>query len=426
MGRALRLFTFICIATLVAFFCACGGSSSNTASTTSPSASGGGSSSGAGSSGSSSSPGSASPGTGSGGLSSSFVAYAYTGGTSEIRAYGVSSNGTLTPVSGSPFSFSTALNETIVTNGSNLYASDTSNSNINIFSINRSTGSLNLASTTSALAGDPNSMMYTVGLALDHTGSSLYVNLGLSDQDSGINLFAVGSGSTAQEVKFLDTGAYAQPPLVFSPDNRFAYSSLCTARVDGVFGYARASDGTLTRLSSASPVPGPTGIQGVGFCPGPLAVSARGYMAIVWLPDAMGSSVQSSQPYLVTYKINSDGTLSEVSNSQVPTASTSSIGGSNSFHTIALNFDPSGGVLAVAGDGGVQTYSLNGNGALTPASGPLNGGVSFLSVAWDNANHVFATTSAQLYVYSSTSGVLAPVSGSPYAGDQNLAVLPLQ
>jgi 6-phosphogluconolactonase (cycloisomerase 2 family) len=336
----------------------------------------------------------------------------------------VNSNGSLTAVAGSPFAFSTN-NQNIVTNGSNLYAIDPSDSNLNVFSINRSTGSLSLAATTSALAGDPNSSMYSVGLALDHTGSSLYVNLGISDEDSGINLFTVGSGATAQEVKFLDTGAYAEPPLVFSPNNQYGYSSLCTARVIGVFAYARASDGTLTSIKLGDP-PGPTGISGVGFCPGPLAVSAKGYVALVWLPDAMGSSVPSNQPYVMTYTMNSDGTLTVVSNSQTAIASTSSVGAANAYHTIALNFDPSGSVLAVAGNGGVQTYSLNGNGMLTPAGAAQNAGVSFQSVAWDNANHVFAASSSELYVYNSASGVLTPAAGSPNPGDQNVAVLPLQ
>lgn len=352
------------------------------------------------------------------------MAFAYTASASEIRAYGVNSDGSLTAVSGSPFAFSTAKNENIVTNGSNLYASDSSDSNIDIFSINKSTGSLSMAATASALTGAPSTLL-TVGLALDHTGSSLYASLGLSDQDSGLNLFAVESGATAQEIKFLDTGAFAEPPLVFSPNNQFAYSDLCTARVDGVFGYARASDGTLTSINLANP-PGPTGITGVGFCPGPIAVSAKGFMAIVWLPDALGSSVPSNQPFVVTYAMNSDGTLTAVSNSQVPTASTSSIGSSTNFNTIAVNFDPSGSVLAVAGNGGVQTFSLNGNGMLTPVGTPQNAGLSFQNVAWDTSNHVFATSSSQIFVYSSSSGVLTPASGSPNAGDPELAVLPLQ
>ena len=420
MSRELRLFVFLCLVTFIGLFTACGGSSnSNTAST-------GNNGSGSGSSGSSSGTGSASPGSGSGsGSSSSFVSYVYTAGASEIHAYGVNANGSLTAVSGSPFAFSTAQNDRIATNGSNLYAIDSSFANIDIFSINRSTGSLLMAGTASALTGDPSQSDQAAGLALDHTGSSLYVSVGLSDQDSGINAFAVGSASTAQQIKFLSTGAFTEPPVLFSPNNQFAYSDLCTARVAGVFGYARASDGTLTSINLANP-PGPTGPSGVGFCPGPLAISAKGYMAIVWIPFAFASSVPSNQPFVVTYTINSDGTLTAVSNSQVAPASTSSIGNSASFNAIAVGFDPSGSVLAVAGNGGIQTYSLNGSGMLTPVGAPLNAGVSFQNVAWDNSSHVFATSSSQLYVYSSTSGMLTPATGSPYAGDQELAVLPLQ
>lgn len=420
MSRELRLFVFLCLATFVGLLAACGGSSnSNTASS-------GNSGSGSGSSGSGSGTGSASPGSGSGsGSSSSFVSFTYSAGANEIHAYGVNSNGSLTAVSGSPFAFSPAQNDKIATNGSNLYAIDSSFANIDIFSINKSTGALSMAGTSSALTGDPGQGDQAGGLALDHTGSSLYVSVGLSDEDSGINAFTVGSASTVQEIKFLSTGAIAEPPLLFSSNNQFAYSDLCTDRVDGVFGYARASDGTLTSINLANP-PGPTGPSGVGFCPGPLAISAKGYMAIVWVPFALASSVPSNQPFVVTYTINSGGTLTEVSNSQVAPASTSGVGGSNSDNPIAVGFDPSGSVLALAGNGGIQTYSLNGSGMLTPVSAPLNAGVSFQNVAWDNSSHVFATSSSQLYVYSSTSGVLTPATGSPYAGDQELTVLPLQ
>ena len=414
MRRLLSLFTSLGLVIVVCLFAACGGGNSSNSATNSASPG----ASGSGSSGSGSSSGSASPGTGSSGGSSSFVAYAYTASASEIRAYGVSSNGSLTSVSGSPYAFSTVQNGNIVTNGSNLYAIAEGYTNLNIFSVNKSSGALALAATTGAIAGDPNPMDLAAGLALDHTGSFLYVDVGLSDQDSGINVFTAGGGPSAQQIKYLSTGAYTEPPLVFSPNNQFAYSDLCTARVDGVFGYVRASDGTLTSMNPGN-LQGPTGSPGVGFCLGPLAASVKGYMAIVWIPTALGSSVPSNQPYVVTYTINSDGRLTAVSNSQVAPASTSG-------NKIVVNFDPTGSVLALAGDAGVQTYSLNGNGALTPIGAPQNAGSSFQNVAWDTANHLLATTSNQLYVFNSSSGVLTPASGSPYAGDQQLAVLPLQ
>jgi hypothetical protein len=127
--------------------------------------------------------------------------------------------------------------------------------------------------------------------------------------------------------------------------------------------------------------------------------------------------------FLMTYKINGDGTLTAVSGSQQQTASTAD---SSSANTVAANFDPSGTVLAMAGNGGIQTYSLNGNGTLTPAGAAQNAGVKFQNVAWDDSNHVFATNSSNLFVFNSANGILSQASGSPYAGGQALTVLPLE
>jgi hypothetical protein len=164
-------------------------------------------------------------------------------------------------------------------------------------------------------------------------------------------------------------------------------------------------------------------VTGAAFCPGALAVSAKGYLAVVWVRDFMCCGSSENHVFLMTYKINGDGTLTAVSGSQQQTASTAD---ASSANTVAANFDPSGTVLAMTGNGGIQTYSLNGNGMLTPAGSPQNAGVKFQKVAWDNSNHVFATDSSQLYVFNSSSGMLSPASGSPYAGGQAVTVLPLQ
>ena len=414
MGQILRFLNFVCLATFVGLFTACGSTgSSNTTSTSTPgvtSGSGGSGSTGSGT-GSSGSGGSGGSGSGSG-SSASFVAYAYTASASEIRAYGVNSDGSLAAVSGSPYAASLE-NSSIVTNGSNLYAIAEDQNNVDIYSINNSSGALALASTAS------NQNDVSGGLALDHTGSSLYVSVGCCDENGGVSVFTVGSGSTAQRIQFANGPAIQPSPLVFSPNNQFTYFFGCSARVEGVFGYTRATDGTLTSFNPGQPTP-PTGNSGEAFCPERLAVSAKGDMAILWVPFAFASRGQvGTETYVMTYAINSDGTLTAIANSQVKTASSAQ-------NKVALKFDPTGSVLAVAGDGGVQTYSLNGTGTLTPAGAPLNVGVTFQNVAWDNSNHVFATSSTQLYVYNSMSGVLTPAAGSPNAGDPNLAVLPLR
>jgi hypothetical protein len=148
-----------------------------------------------------------------------------------------------------------------------------------------------------------------------------------------------------------------------------------------------------------------------------MAISAKGFLAIGY--SALNGL---STNYMIGfYKINFDGTLIPLPSWVVTTASNSA-----SNAKLAISFDPTGAYLAVAGNGGVQTFPLNSNGILPPIGAPQNSGVNFQSVAWDSSNHVFATSATQLYVYNSQEGQLSPAAGSPQQGGAGLAVLPLR
>jgi 6-phosphogluconolactonase (cycloisomerase 2 family) len=400
----------------VGLLASCGSTSSNNVNNTNnPSAGtpGSGSSSGSGSAGSGSGSGSGTSGSGSG-TSTSYVSYAYAASTSAIVGYGVNSDGSLTPLAGSPYAASLVQNTNIVTNGANLYAIAEGDTNLDVFAIDKSSGALTLANTTNAIAGDPNSGDIAFRLALDHTGSSLYAAVG-TNIDGGVNVFTVGSTSNAQQVQYLAGPSLPLSPQVFSSNNQFGYASACSARVEGIFGFTRASDGTLKSMNPGTPQ-GPTGNPGEAFCPHALATSAKGYLAVLWMPFGFASSGQvGTETYVMTYTINADGTLTAVANSQVKTASTSA-------NTVATNFDPTGSFLAVAGDGGVQTFAINANGAPAAVASPQSAGANFQNVAWDNSNHLFAANSSQLYVFNSSTGVLTQASGSPHTGGPELAV----
>lgn len=396
----------------------CGGSSKSASSTTPGGTST--SSSGSGSTGSSN-PGSTGSGGSGSSTSSSAVAYAYTANGNSILGYAVNADGSLTAVSGSPFAVSTQANQAaqgaLVTNGANLYAIAPGGTNLEIMPINKANGALSQPSSSSAIAGDPSSSDVAQSLSMDATGGSLYVEAGLSDLDSGINVFAAESNASVKQVQFLGTGAITQSALVFTADNKFAYTDDCAARSSGIAGYERASDGTLTRFSVPEATP-PANSPGIGYCPIAIAASATGHLAIAWIPfQYLSSGTAGNQTYIGIYNVNVDGTLYLIPNSGVTTASTNSV---------AINFDPTGNLLAVAGNGGVQTYALTSAGMLTPVATPQDAGVSFAYVAWDKSNHVFATSSSQLYVFNSNNGALTPANGSPYGGGSGLAVLPLQ
>jgi len=392
--RLFVLITSICVILSFGLLAGCGSGLSSSSSNTS------GNSGGSGSSGSGSSSG-----------------YVYTAGANAINAYSVNSDGSLTAVSGSPYSAGTV--NFIVTNGSNVYTIASDNQTLDVYSLNKSSGALTMASSTNAIAGNPNTGDFAGPLSLDHTGTSLYVQNYDSSGDDGYNFFNVSSGSTATQVQWDGSSEVFGPALVFSPDNNYAYSGNCYHASWSTFRYTRASNGTLsspTMLTGAdgSPVMNP----GDQPCPVAFAVSATGYLAI-----AYSAQPQPGTFLIGTYKINSDGSLTPVTNSMATTASN---GGTNGQSTVAINFDPTGTYLAVAGNGGVQTFSLGSSGLLTAAGSAQDAGTAFLNVGWDKSNHVFATTSSQLYVWTSNNGNLSPVSGSPYSGGAGLAVLPSQ
>ena len=349
------------------------------------------------------------------GSGSAIVSYAYTANPNGINAYGVVAGGSLTAAPGSPYAAST--DTYVVTNGTALFTVDNAGSTLQTYSLNKTDGSLTLANTANAIQGNPYPQDIVSTLALDHTGASLYVSQFDSAGDDGIGIFDV-SAAIPRFLTFFSANEQFGPPPVFSPDNQYAYTGNCYHATWSVFGYKRASDGSLT---SFDPGPGaqapPKSDPDTMYCPGPMAVSAKGFLAIGY-SELNGTSTSHMIGF---YKINFDGTLIPLPTWVVTTASTS-----DSNATLAISFDPTGTYLAVAGNGGVQTFPLNSNGILPPIGAPQNSGVAFQSVAWDNTNHVFATSQTQLYVYNSQEGQLSPAPGSPQPGGAGLAVLPLK
>jgi len=410
MGLRLRtlvvLGTSIGVLLFLGLLAGCGSSNSNSSST-------GSSGSGSGTSGSTN-PGS--NGSSSSG-SSGNLSYVYTAGANSILGYGVNGDGSLTAVSGSPYATDTDMN--VVTNSSNLYTVGSDGVTLKAYSIDKSTGALTPAGTTNAIVGNTNPQDIVGSLALDLTGASLYIGEFDSSGDDGVNFFNVSSGSTPTEVAYDGSSEVFGPALVFSPDNKFAYSGNCYQANWHVFSYTRSSNGTLSAPNWATGADGPPVTTPGEFpCPAAFAVSSRGFLAIAYTAQPQGGS------YLLgTYTINSDGSLTPVASSMATTASD---GGSTGNSPVSINFDPSGTYLAVAGDGGVQTFAMSLTGILTSIGQPQDSGVSFQQVAWDKSSHVFATTSSQLYVWNSNNGTLSPASGSPYSGGKGLAVLPLQ
>ncbi len=342
----------------------------------------------------------------------------YTAGANAITGYGVNADGSLVAVPNSPYTANT--NTYLVTNGADLYTANSSGNTLDIYSLNRSDGSLTAAGTVNALAGNPMSGALVSSLSMDHSGTSVYAGTNDGVGDNGFNLFQVGANGTLTQKQYFGSGEDYGGPLAFASNNKYLYGDSCYKAAWQLYGLQRASDGTLTSLDigaqNGPPVVGRNNYN--GYCPYALAASAKNYLAVSY------ASIGTSQPYqLETFAINSDGTLTAIATSQATTASNTGNGGPGA---IAIQFDPTGTYLAVAGNGGVQIFAIDAGGNLSGVGTPQDAGVNFQNVAWDNSNHVFATSNNQLYIWNATNGQLSPATGSPYSGATGLIVLPLK
>jgi 6-phosphogluconolactonase (cycloisomerase 2 family) len=250
-------------------------------------------------------------------------------------------------------------------------------------------------------------------LTIDRTGHTLYaveVEYDGSDNDaySIWNINADGSLTFVSNVgPDVDYNKY----LSFTANNLYAYGYGCYFIDWDVFGLRRNSDGTLSSFDSGALAPPSNDF----LCPGGVATSALGYAVVPFIDVEM----QGSLYQLASYTENSDGTLTLIQSSVINT----------SFGDVRnVVFDPTGQYLALAGDGGIQMYSLQPGGAITPVGSLVDSNVPFNMLAWDNDNHLYGISGAGLYVFTASSGVLTPVPGTPLPVTEagSLAVLPAQ
>lgn len=352
-------------------------------------------------------------GTGGGtGTGQATVAYVYVGGSNFggsalISGFNITADAVAHPLPRSPYSGPAG---SVVTNGAYVFATD--GTNIQTYTRNAD-GSLVRGPSISGVAHNDTPTGSGVGpLTLDRTGQNLYVgeiNFQGAENDA-IAQFAIVSGGV---LNFLTNSAInvdAASPLTFSQDNRFAYGQGCYFINFDLFGLARQANGTLQFFNDNAAIP-LTGNPNDTVCPDSSSASAKNYLAL----EAGVVGTSNPNNFLATYRINSDGTLSLVPNSNVPVT----IGG-------VLAFDPSGNYVALAGSGGIQVFQLNANGIPAPLGMPQQTSVKFDAARWDNSGHLYAIGNSGLYVFNFAQGILTEA-GSPYpvSSEGSLTVLPL-
>ncbi|MGH9586410.1 MAG: hypothetical protein ACRD3F_05625 [Acidobacteriaceae bacterium] len=354
----------------------------------------------------------------------STVAYVYVansagGNTTEISAFAANAVGRLKPIPGSPFMEQAGY---MVANGKYLMA--VSGSKINSYRIG-SNGSLSFAVGTNYQQVQPG-CGFANQLVFDHTGKSLYVTEYDADcSNNALTNWAVDSQTGALDYLGLtDTGNWNINAAYFIHNNKYAYTAYNDACMYySMNGFKRAANGKLTEFTPAmnSPKP-PANIR--AYIPYLGAADTTNHVAFAEIP-ANPPGCASAPVQLATYTVKPNGSLSTTSSfANMPTTAIRNL--------YDMKMSPSGKLLAVAGQEGLQVFHFNGAAPIKHYTGllttdPIN------QMFWDNANHLYAITGVfnskvnHLHVFTITPTGFRETPGSPYtiSGPQYLIVQPV-
>ncbi len=353
------------------------------------------------------------------------VAYVYVtnsagGNTTEISAFAADSKGRLKPVTGSPFMENAGY---MVANGKYLMA--VSGSNINSYRIAKD-GSLSFAVSTNYQQVEQPGCGFPSQLIFDHSGKSLYVTESQVDcANNGVTNWAVDWATGALDYLGLtDTGNWNINAAYFIGNDKYAY----TAYNDSCMYYSmnrftRAANGKLTESSSVMLSPkAPAKFR--AYIPYLGAADPTNHIAFAEYP-ANPPGCTSDPVQLATYTVNSNGSLTTTStHANMPTTAIRTV--------YDMKMSPSGKLLAVAGQEGLQVFHFHGAAPITHYTGlltkdPIN------EMFWDNSNHLYAITGVygsnanRLHVYTITPTGYHEAPGSPHEihGPQYIIVQPL-
>lgn len=327
--------------------------------------------------------------------------------TNEITAFTAASDGKLTPVSGSPFRENVAA---MATNGKYLLAISRNTTNLDTFAM-ESGGALHYV-TSADYASHTNGDCASAGqLFFDHTGKNLYVQEFNADcANTGVASFALNNSNGYLSYLGLDiTGAFPgdNNAAWFIGNNAYAYTAVnSNCMYYNTYGFKRTSTGTLVNAGGLANYPTPPKAFR-RYIPELVAADPTYNLAILVQPADPPGCV-NAPPQIATYTANTSGILTTGSTSaNMPTTLISS--------PYDMKMSPSGKLVAVAGQQGLQVFHFNGGGPVTRDTGLLiNAPIN--QVFWDNSNHLYAISQAwnKLYVFNVTPTYARQSWGSPY------------
>jgi 6-phosphogluconolactonase (cycloisomerase 2 family) len=338
-----------------------------------------------------------------------YMASNYSGSNNRVIGFSAASTGKLTEISGSPWADNVYW---MAGNGKYLFASDNiaNDDYRNIFRYQiESNGGLKYLGATNIQTHGSSADTCNQGayLVLDHTGHSLYQDVSQSNCNEEQAYQAWSVNSTTGQLTYLDTtgeSEYLMWPLVVAADDIWLYALGCNFAIDDMQGFKRLSNGALQAVNEQYNYPtAPPTNSYWSECFADATPDTTNHFALdVYYPNG-------ENDHIATYAINT-------TNGNIHTNSTyNNTPGTQVQHVRWMNMSPSGKLLAVAGDKGVQLFNFNPSGQVTARTGLITTAPTDM-VRWDNANHLYAISNSdsRLYVFNVTSSGITEAPGSPY------------
>jgi hypothetical protein len=361
-----------------------------------------------------------------------YVSSNYSGSNNRVVGYAASADGKLTEISGSPWADNLSY---LATNGSLLFGSTNiaSDNGKNVFSYRvGSNGALKYIGANNIQdTGSENACNVATFLTLDHTGSYLYVYAQNADACDGnayaaVQSFAVNKSTgllkyLGEVADGIDDGA----PLTMLADNVFAYGEN-GAEASGISCFKMASNGNLGNAPSCNfswpdyvLSQQPSGSDGnYQF----VAADPTNHLAFDFvysggsLGDSIVTKIGTAAVDTANGSLTSNGTYDNMPSTDVN-------------YVESMTMAPSGKLLAVGGQNGVQIFNFNPNGQASANTGlitmaPLSNLNVGYEMYWDTSNHLYVISDADnaLHVFTVTPTGTTEAPGSPYTIPHPVAI----
>ncbi|HEY1902253.1 MAG TPA: hypothetical protein VGG56_07490 [Terracidiphilus sp.] len=370
------------------------------------------------------------------------VAHVYVQTTKGVNVYGANAAGQLTLVKGSPFADTGQMEGN---NGGYLISVGTDYLHSYKIESDGAVGSQASEINTQSYDGSECGNTDASGAIFDHTGHDFYVQLYGAPGSGGV----YAACAAWQTYRVETDGAFtflASIEYDGAADHDATASSVPTISSNDGFGYGVFPEfsgfsytelSTFTRISSGAlevnssftenvPPTNPSLTNGPWqYFPEFVQADPASHLAVVLVNQSFaGCCGYYGAQQLASYTINNTGSISTTNTWQnMPTVEISTIK--------TTDMSPSGRILAVAGDPGLQLFHFNGAAPATSYGSVLLPSVAIDQLAWDNSNHLYALSysTGELYVYTVTPTSISEASGSPYKvenayGVKGLLVVP--